>query len=139
MGSGSLNHMLQQMLDRWKLLAVSHHRIILHKKLLGSPMSWLAASCPELLLGASTVRSEGLVGATAGGGAACLAALGFLATPTRRLAACLHGQRLLGIGVEASASTVEVKVERGLPPASGPLPPLPSPQLPLHACLAPAG
>ena len=106
MGSGSLNHMLQQMLDRWKLLAVSHHRIILHKKLLGSPMSWLAASCPELLLGASTVRSEGLVGATAGGGAACLAALGFLATPVCRLASCPPGQRLLGKGEEVGAFTV---------------------------------
>ena len=58
------------------------------------------------MLGASTVGSEGVVGATAGGRAACLATLGFLAAPMCRQATCLPGQQLLGDGVEMSASTV---------------------------------
>ena len=51
------------------------------RRFLAAPTCWLAASCPEQLLGASTVGSEGVVGATPGSGAACLATLGFLATP----------------------------------------------------------
>ena len=50
--------------------------------------------------------SEGARGSTPGIGAACLAPVGFLAAPACRLAACLLGQRLLGEGVEGSASTV---------------------------------
>ena len=74
--------------------------------LLAAPTCWLAASCPAPLLGASTVGSEGVEGSTAGSVAASLTTLGFLAAPACRLAACLPGQRLLGEGVEVSASTV---------------------------------
>ena len=73
---------------------------------LAAPTCGLAASCPAPLLGASTVGSEGVEESTASGGAACLAALGFLATPACRLAACLPGQWLLGEGEEVGASTV---------------------------------
>ena len=40
-GSGGLNQMLHRVLDRWKPLAGSHHRLILHKKLLGRPWCWV--------------------------------------------------------------------------------------------------
>ena len=101
--------MLHHVLDRWKLLAGSHHRLILKRSFLAAPTCRLVASCPDEpppVLGASTVGSECVGGTTPGGGAACLATLGFLAAPTCQLAACLPGQRLLGDGVEVSASTV---------------------------------
>ena len=65
------------------------------------------------------VEVLGNEGSTAGGVAACLTTLGFLATPACWLAACLPGQRLLGEGVEVSASTVGREGGEGTTTGSG--------------------
>ena len=136
MGSGDLNQVYHRVLDWWQLLSPTTALCFWRSPL--APTCWLAASCPASLLGASTVGIEGVEESIAGGGAACLATLGFLATPVCRLAACPPGQRLLGKGEEVGAFTVGREGGEEITAGAGPLPPPQSPQPPWCACLAPA-